>query len=318
MQLNTNSKTIINIYVKNQITMLQRLTKTLLTAVMLIVSLGATPVFAQMVQKNTVQIKKDTVLSEKKTNRPFSLENDRLQEKELVKQKHSQFANEFDLKKVKANFKSSDAQERLNAVEISGYFPENNLIDDVENLLLTDKSSEVRQQCVQTLQMIGNKKAIPALVSALNDSDRTVQILSAVALAELGEKEKTSVAANALWNKGRKGAPIYSCHFMFRDLATEEAIDNLAHDLNNEDPYIAVDAAICLAQMGQSAKAFPFLQQALTNDDRYMRMAALRGLAYIGDNASLGLIQTRINDEDNLVSEQAMNILKNFNNNINQ
>ncbi|GHT33700.1 hypothetical protein FACS189434_08490 [Bacteroidia bacterium] len=254
-----------------------------------------------------------------KPNKIYSLENDKRHEKELMQQERLRFAPKFNAEQVRKNLKSTDVQERLGAVETAGYFPESNLTAEVENLLITDYSVEVRQQCAQTLQMIGDKNSIPTLVVALKDSDRNVRIFSTLALASLGEKEESSVAVKELWNNGSNNAPFYSCHFIFRDLATTEAINCLSADLNNADKFVAVDAAITLAQIGQSAKAFPFLQQVLTDNDQYIRMAALRGLAYIGDAVSLGLIQTRINDESNLVSEQSMSILKNFtNNSINQ
>jgi HEAT repeat protein len=298
--------------------------KNLLTAAMLTVSLGVTTAFAQsaqsakattapqVVQTNSAQSKSDTLLSVRKLHQPFSLENDRLHEKELQQQERSRFAPEFNATRVRTNLKSADTQERLAAVEMVGYFPEIAQTAEVENLLLTDKSVEVRQQCAQTLQQIGDKKSIPTLVTALKDSNRDVRLFSTLALASLGEKEKSTIEAKALWNKGKKGAPLYSCHFIFRDLATPEAINSLATDLNNEDHFVAVDAAIMLAQIGQSAKAFPSLQQALNHADRYMRMAALLGLAYIGDSASLALIESKINDPDKLVRDRAVSIFKSF------
>ena len=246
----------------------------------------------------------------------FSLENDKRQEKEILQRERSHLARDFDLKKVKANFKSNDEDERLNAVEIAGYFPESNLTDDVENLLLTDKSPEVRQQSARTLRMIGDKKAISALISALKDEDKDVKIYSALALANLGEKEQCMAVANELWNKGQNDNLWWYCHSIFRDIATTEAINNLAYDLNDTDKNIAASAAICLAQIGQTEKAFPFLQQSLNNSDKYIRMAALSGLAYIWDNASLELIKSCINDENILVRDRAIGILQDNNINV--
>jgi len=270
--------------------------KLLMTVGLMLFCLGAMPAFAQ--------------------RKAYSLENDKRQQKEFLKRERSQLVREFDLKKVKANFKSSDEEDRLNAVEISGYFPENNLTSDVENSLLTDKSPEVRRQSARALQMIGDKKSIPVLVSALKDSDTDVKIFSALALAEMDEKEQCMAVANELWNKGQNDNLWWYCHSIFRDVATTEAINNLAYDLNDTDKNIAANAAICLAQIGQSEKAFPFLQQSLNNSDKYIRMAALSGLAYIGDNTSLELIKSCINDESILVRDRAIGILQDNNINV--
>jgi len=266
----------------------------LMTVMLMIFCLSATSVFAQL------------------KHRRYSLENDKQQMKELIKQERSKFLDQANVDNLKRGLKSSDMRERMHAVGIIGFFPESNLNGDVENLLLKDDSPDVRRKCAETLQMIGDKKSIPALISALNDSDDGVIQLSALALASLGEKEKCSAAVRKIWKKGSKDTPYYSCHFIFRDLGTQEAIDNLVFDLNNEDPYVAVNAAICLAQMGQSGKAFPALKKALKNEDFYVRMAGLRGLAYIGDAASLDLIKAQANDGHEFVRERVEQILEDF------
>jgi len=269
------------------------LIKNLLTATMLMV-------FCLMATSASAQLKQ----------RRFSLENDKQQLKEMIKQERSKVINQTNADKLRKGLKSSNMLERMHAVELMGFFPESNLNNDVENLLLKDDSPEVRQKCAETLQLIGDKKSVPALVSALDDSDDGVVQLSALALASLGEKEKCSAAVRKIWKKGSKDTPYYSCHFIFRDLGTPEAIDNLVYDTNNEDPYVAVNAAICLAQMGQSGKAFSALKKALKDEDFYVRMAGLRGLAYIGDAASMELIKAQANDGHEFVRERVVQILE--------
>ena len=244
--------------------------------------------------------------------RVYSLEYERNQEKELVQQERSLLLPEYNLEKLKGNLKSTNEMERLDAVEMTGYFPESNLISEVENLLLSDQSAAVRQQCAQTLKLLDAKQSIPALISALDDTDRNVRIFSALALAALGEKEKCVEFANILWKNGNNDNSWFYCQDIFRDAATSTAINNLVDELNCSDQNIAVGAAICLAQIEQSTKAISFLRQSLYNSDKYIRMAALRGLAYIGNETSLELVKSCINDENNLVRERAIRILNDY------
>ena len=243
----------------------------------------------------------------------YSLEQDKKYEKELLKEQHDKLVDKINLDSVSLKLSSNIEQERINAVKILSYFPDNSYILIIEKLLLNDPSPEVRGQCAVALQLLESKSSISALIKALNDQDRNVKIFSTLALAALGEKEKSFTIADSLWNNGKSDAPFYSCHMAFRDIDTSEAADRLIYDLNNNDKFVAIDAAIILAQLEHSEEAFPFLDQSLSHDDKYIRMAALRGLAYIGDQKSLELIKSRINDPNNLVRERVNSIIMNFN-----
>jgi HEAT repeat protein len=251
-------------------------------------------------------------LSKNPARNIYSLDHDRRINKELIENQRNKLLDKVDFQKVSINLHSNDEQERLNAVKTLSYLPGNRFIPLIETLLLNDLSAEVRGKCAIALQILDSKSSISSLILALNDQDRNVRIYSILALAALGEKEKCSAALDLLWNNGISEAPFYSCHIAFRDLDTPDAINNLIFDLDNKDKYIAIDAAIILAQLGHSKEAFPFLEQSLYHDDKYIRMAALSGLAYIGDQKSLELIHLRINDPDNLVKERANSIIKNF------
>lgn len=242
----------------------------------------------------------------------YSLVQDKKYEKELIKEQHDKLVDKINLDNVARSLKSNEEQERLNAIKTLSYFPENIFIPLIEKLLLNDQSSEVRGQCAVTLQLLDSKSSIPSLILSLNDQDRNVKIFATLALAALGEKEKCSVSVNSLWNSGSPDAPFYSCHMAFRDLATPDAINKLIYDLNNTDKFIAIDAAIILAQLGHSNEAFPFLEQSLNHVDEYIRMAAIRGLAYIGDQNSLKLIKSKIDDPNKLVRKDVQLILKKF------
>jgi HEAT repeat protein len=266
-------------------------------------------------EKITGRKSESSVLNEDKAAKVYSLENDLKYEKSLLSRQQEKLTGKVDLRETGRNLNSNYYRIRVQAIEILGYFPGNEFIPVIENLLLNDSSAEARCQSAKSLRMLESKASVPQLIQALNDRDTNVKIFSALGLACLGEKEKCSEAVNKLWNNGNKNAPLYSCHQIFLYLNTPDAVDKLKFDLKNSDGYIAIDAAIILAQLGHSTEPFPFLENSLKDKNASIRRAAMRGLAYLGDQRSLNLIKSMKNDEDNLVRERATSILKNFDNN---
>jgi|GEM_PF-4891246 len=243
----------------------------------------------------------------------YSFEQDQKYEKILLKEKQKKIIGKLDLETIAKGLYSEDKLTKINTADILSYIPENTYILKMEDMLLNDPSDEVRYQCANSLLILDSKSSIPVLILALNDINRNVKLQVALALAVLGEKEKCASVIDLLWNNGNADAPLYTCHLVFLYLATPDAINKLTYDLNSIDKYIAIDAAIILAQLGYYKEAFPFLKSRLNDNDKYLRMAALRGLAYIGTNNAIELIKSKLNDNENMVRERASSILKNCN-----
>jgi HEAT repeat protein len=178
----------------------------------------------------------------------------------------------------------------------------------IENILLTDSSDEVRIACAKALVTMRSIKSQPGLFKALNDKNEQVKIWSSITLALIGEKKK-SLDFFKKYYFGTAPIPYSSCHIGFLYIGTSDVKPYLLKDLNNSDPNIAIDAAIILAQIGYFQDAFSFLRKNLLHSDKYIRMAALRGLAYIGDLSSKQLITSMLNDPESLVRERASSIL---------
>jgi len=60
-------------------------------------------------------------------------------------------------------------------------------VDDLSRMLATDPSYKVRVQAALVLGKLGDKRAVPALVKALKDSNATVRTVSCGALGRLGD-----------------------------------------------------------------------------------------------------------------------------------
>ncbi len=247
----------------------------------------------------------------------FSLEKDKMELKNLLKEHHENYKNEINLELLNQKLNSSDPHERRSAVKLLSYFPEyGTLVTKVEELLLNDNNTEVRSECAITLQLLESKRSIPALIKALEDKDIEVKTNSMESLAALGEKEHSFIVADELWDHGKEGAPFRACQFAFRDIATPKAIKRLEYDMNNNtDKNVAISAAIILAQLGFSDKTLPFFKESLNYEDKYIRIAALRGLSYIGNEKALQLIYSKSDDPDELVKERALALKEKFDQN---
>jgi hypothetical protein len=62
-------------------------------------------------------------------------------------------------------------------------------IDDLSRTLISDSSWRVRLQAVVVLGKLGNRRAVPALIQALIDSNETVRGLAAQVLGGLGDED---------------------------------------------------------------------------------------------------------------------------------
>lgn len=75
-------------------------------------------------------------------------------------------------------------------------------IDRLNQILRTDPSYKVRLQVAITLGKLRDKRAVPALVTALKDGNATVQGVAAAALGQIGDRSARS-ALKRLARKGR-------------------------------------------------------------------------------------------------------------------
>ena len=188
----------------------------------------------------------------------------------------------------------------------------NKTISSIEYLLANDTSLLVRMDCAKYLKNLKSIASIPVLINELKADDRQLKLEIALTLAALGEKTECLKALKEISSTGERNL-VLDAHLGYLDIDNNEAVLILNKDLSNTDPYISVDAAIVLAELEYFQEAFPVLKSNLLNDDKYIRMASLRGLAYIGNDESISLIRSRINDTEQLVKDRSKLILNNCN-----
>ncbi len=206
---------------------------------------------------------------------------------------------------------NDDENIRLSTVELLGRVQDTQQIFAIEELLLKDPSATVRTECAKSLALLDSINSKSVLIKALNDSDERVILKSALTLAALGEKDACFKILANFWTQGDSKQKLV-CHLGLRDIATVAASEILHRALSDNDPYVAVDAAIILAQLGYTDDAFPKLQELSTHEAMYVRLAVLRGLATIGDEKSLNLVRQLLTDKEPLVSKRSQKILQDF------
>jgi HEAT repeat protein len=245
-----------------------------------------------------------------KTTNIYSLKYEKKFAQNLYKENQRKYARNIDIEKIKKDLKNEDEQVRVNAIKILGFIPKNSQISQIESLLVNDPSTDVKMECARTLKLIKSKKSIPILVNQLNTDDNQFKQEIALTLAALGEKTECITILKELGKTKDRNLTL-NVHLGYLDIATNDAIEELKYDLSDKDNYISVDAAIILAELGYFKETFPVLKSKLQDEDKYIRMAALRGLAYIGTDNAIELIKGLLEDTESLVNERASLILQN-------
>ncbi len=258
------------------------------------------------------QVKTDKEWIKNPATNLYSLEQDKKAGQELINAKQIKLNGKVDLTRTGKDLNSPDEQTRLNAVNILSYFPSNTYVNQIEEMLLNDPSNEVKYNCAKALHCLNSTNSIPVLIQALKTEDYKLKLEVALALAFLGEKTECFKTLEYLGKSGDRNI-ILDTHLGYLDLATNEATEKLKTDLSDTNSYVSVDAAIIFAELGYFKEAYPVLKSKLADGDKYIRMAALRGLAYIGTDNAIKLIKSKLDDTEILVSERASLILKNCN-----
>lgn len=204
---------------------------------------------------------------------------------------------------------SSYVYDRLMAVKSLKFANSTKSIQLLTQLMESDNSTQVRAQAAEALGIYRNRVAVPALIAALSDKEEAVRVRACMALSRCGEKVKSFDFLQQLLEQNNPpyDAIVYVC----TQTGDSRVIPVLQNILQHQNDLVAVNAAIAIAALGEGAKCQTLLLNALNNPST--RLAAMRGLAYIGNKASLNAITNLANDEDLNVANRARSILSFYN-----
>lgn len=240
----------------------------------------------------------------------FSLKKDKELGQKLKAE--SWLQSEIPVKDLIEKLNSNDTDERIKTAMLLGKIKDTIQISALEKLLLNDNSCEVKSTCVKSLNRLNSYSSINTLISSLEDKCREVQMQSAITLAYINEKEKSFEKLLQIYSSGNRREKL-ACNKAFREINNSEAVNFLITALKDSNDYVTVDAAIILAQLEYNKEAFPVLELLLrTNPNNSIKRAAMRGLAYIGNEKSLKLLIEMLDHPDNLTSKRAKSFLMEF------
>jgi len=72
---------------------------------------------------------------------------------------------------------------------------------------------------------------------------------------------------------------------------------------------IATSASLILALLNEKESAFSYLSKQVDDPDRFVRIIAVKGLAFIGDKKSIDIIKQKTQDKDEKVKNKAAEII---------
>lgn len=159
-----------------------------------------------------------------------------------------------------------------------------------------EADAEVRWKAAALLGKIGKpaREALPALVTALNDTDLHVRTVTAAAVAEVAEKSDADRIVPALMERVRAGGRdgVAACRALsVLKGAASPAITVLMEALASEDSEMRFNAARTLGKIGEPAKeAVPRLLTTLESEKHpKVREHLAEALGDIGPSASAGV-----------------------------
>ena len=144
-----------------------------------------------------------------------------------------------------------------NAIEIVGKLKIKESVKPLEKILLTHKSFMSKIKAAQSLEEIGDRKAIPSLIKALNDSDDAVREDVALALGGFGGEEVAAELKKAFEKESSnrvKGFIVQSIGYT----KDQEQVDWLI-DILQKDEEKRIYAAIALGELGNEKAIEPLL-----------------------------------------------------------
>lgn len=175
---------------------------------------------------------------------------------------------------------------------------------------LSSSSWQVRAAAVATLARLGDRNAVPLIVSALRDSDSRVRTEAARTLGQFNDPTATDALIGTL--SDQSGDVRVEAAFALGRLKNSRALVPLASLLNDRDPRVSLAAAESLGRMGDP-RATRVLLDSLASADWRVRSRATQVLARVASEGSLdqavGPLARALTDNDPVVRYYAAEAL---------
>ncbi|MFA4859429.1 HEAT repeat domain-containing protein [Methanoregula sp.] len=180
-------------------------------------------------------------------------------------------------------------------------------VDGLIQRLLDSTDPNIRQYVAYLLGKAKNPRAIPPLIAALGDFDKSVREQATLALSAIGQ---AAIAPLSAAMKEPKWETRYRAAEALGRIADEKAVKPLIQGLNDNRDHVRYMAAKGLRELGDSNAIEPMIIL-LKDENQYVRMMAVRALGAIGGEKSLdALRQAQKTEPDENVKEAIAEALK--------
>jgi HEAT repeat protein len=197
-----------------------------------------------------------------------------------------------------AALKDEEPEVRTAAARALGAFQDDRVLSPLI-AALKDRKPEVRAAAIASLRQLNDSRAIDPLVLALKDFNHNVRWQSISTLNALG------------WRPGN------NAEFVMRSVALGQHEDAAVHGAEAVEMLVhALEDRTCprrhaAAALGKTAdpRAIAPLENALNDEDRLVRVAAVEALSHIGNAQSSNSLLNLLRDEDSHVRATAIESL---------
>ena len=170
------------------------------------------------------------------------------------------------------------------------------LIEALHYEILHGTNVTKRRGIIKVLGNIGNNDAVPCLLEALHDQNRSVRWDTAQALGEIGDATAVPGLLEALHDQ--EHIMRYSTATALGQIGDTTAVPALIEALHDQNRSVRRSAAEALGQIGD-ATAVPGLLEALHDEESVVRTSVAKALVKIGDAAIPKLSEAlQINERD--------------------
>jgi len=149
---------------------------------------------------------------------------------------------------------------------------------------------------------------VPLFITQLDSENKDFQIQAAIYLGRARSEEGVDILAEHLIHDPDKLVR-EQCAKALGYIKSERAIPFLLKALSDPEEGIRLASAISLSIIGEKKYCLKVLANVLDDEDRNIRMKALKGLRNIGSSAAVSCIETALDDEDIYVQVDAAILL---------
>jgi HEAT repeat protein len=177
--------------------------------------------------------------------------------------------------------------------------------------VLKKEDTLIRINVIESLCKIRDYKAIPALITALQDTSPQVRATAAFALGCFRFQATTAVEALILSLEDSDEWVRVKAVEALSHIRHPKATVHLATALHDNYPGVRAKAALALPNIAEASFAVPILIAALTDTDARVRAAIVDGLGMFGSAASISApyLLSALQDEDLYVQINAAKAL---------